>query len=439
MTQVVVVGAGLAGLTCARMLHEQGVAVTVLEASDDVGGRVRSDRVDGFILDRGFQVLFDAYPAVLRHIDLDALRLHRFAPGALIAERGRQTVLADPTRPARLRDLLATVSTRAVTFSDKLRVARLVLSLYGGSGDQSTEPDRMSTMDFLRTEGFSERIIQRFFRPFFAGVFLETRLETSVAEFRFYMRMLQSGYATLPTDGMGEITQQLAAPLKRVDAVRCSTPVVELLRDGGRVTGVRTADGETIHADEVVLAVEAPVAAKLAGVPVPEGARVNTTIYFAGTQPVYEDRLVVLNTAPDGLINTAQQISNVASSYAPQGRHLLGVSIVAIPDDDDLTLAHRVMAELRQLFGRDRRALRALEGYKHLRTYRIPYAQFPQPAGIFSRLPGNNVNQPGLSIAAEWTDASSINGAMTSGERCAMLLLNELVGPRTTNHRPPEF
>ncbi len=341
-------------------------------------------------------------------------------------ERGRQTVLVDPTRPSSLRDVLTTVSTRAVSFGDKLRVARLVLSLYGTSGDQRAEPDRMATMDFLRTEGFSERIIQRFFRPFFAGVFLDPNLETSAAAFRFYMRMLQAGRTVIPAGGMGEISQQLAAPLKRAGAIRCATPVAELLREGGRVVGVRTDAGETIRADEVVLATEAPAAAKLAGVPVPEGVRQTTTVYFAGTRPLYNGKMIVLNTAPDPLVNNAQLLTNIAPSYAPQGRHLLSVSVVGIPDMDDQTLSAAVLSELRVMFARDPQALRALEGYAHLRTYRILYAQFAQPAGIYSRLPGNNVNQPGLYVAAEWTDASSINGAMTSGERCATLILNEI-------------
>ena len=425
MTQVLVIGAGLGGLTCARLLQQNGVAVTVLEASDDVGGRVRSDFVDGFVLDRGFQVLFNAYPAVRRNLDLDALRLQPFDPGAIIAERGRQVVLSDPTRSSSLRDVLATVSTRAVSFSDKLRVARLVLSLFGDTGDQRAEPDRLQTMDFLRTEGFSERIIQRFFRPFFAGVFYDPALETTVAAFRFYMRMLQSGYAMLPAGGMGQITQQLAAPLRDTGAIRCNTPVVDLLREENRVVGVRTADGATIRADEVVLATEAPTAAKLAGVPVPEGVRQGTTIYFAGAKPLYDGRKIVLNTAHDALVNNVQMLTNVAPSYAPPGRHLLSVVIIGVPDQDDETLSHAVLAELREMFARDRRALRVLDGYTLLRTYRIPYAQFAQPPGIYSRLPGNHVNQPGLYVAAEWTEGSSINGAMTSGERCAALILNE--------------
>jgi phytoene dehydrogenase-like protein len=426
MTHVVVVGAGLAGLTCARLLHGEGVDVTVLEASEDVGGRVRSDLVDGFVLDRGFQVLFDAYPAARRHLDLDALRLHPFDPGAIIAERGRQVVLADPIRRSSLRDALATASTRAVSFGDKARLLRLVLSAVSTDGDQRDEPDRQTTMDYLRAQGFSERIIGRFWRPFFGGIFLDRTLETTAAAFRFYLRMLVSGYATLPAGGMGQITQQLAAPLRSTGALRCDTPVAALVRENNRAVGVQTEAGETIRADEVVLATEAPTAARLAGIHAPEGVREGTTLYFGGTEPLYQGRKIVLNTAYDGLVNTAQLLSNVVPSYAPHRRHLLSVSVIGVPPMDDAALQSAVLAELRQMWARDGRAQRALDGYSHLRTYRIPYAQFAQPPGIYSRIPGNNVNQPGLWVAAEWTDASSINGAMTSGERCAQFILSEL-------------
>src|SRR3954451_23608760 len=143
---VIIVGAGLAGLTCARHLRQEGVDVAVLEASDDVGGRVRSDVVDGFILDRGFQVLFDNYPAVRRNIDLRSLDLQAFDPGAIICHDGRRTILTDPLRDRTFRDVVEAVITRAVTPMDKLRTLRLALRLHNPHLDQHAEPDQLSTL-----------------------------------------------------------------------------------------------------------------------------------------------------------------------------------------------------------------------------------------------------------------------------------------------------
>ncbi len=429
---VVIVGAGLAGLACARHLREQGRDCTVLEASDDAGGRVRSDTLDGYTLDRGFQVLFEAYPAVKRNLDLEALDLQPFEPGAIICYDGRRTVLTDPLRDRTPGHIVETVRSSSIPFADKLRTAQLVTKLVPGSGDvdQDGEPDLQSTLEYLCSQGFSDEIIDRFFRPFFGGIFLERELATTEAAFRFYYRMLATGRTSIPAGGMGAITRQLAAPLKASGSLRCGARVVALARDGQRITGVKLDDGTAIDADAVVLAVEAPAAARLIDLPLmPEGARQEAAIYFAGTTQLYQGRKILLNAAPDALVNNAQLISNVAPTYAPPGRHLLSAVVLGMPAMDDRELVVATMRDLRRMFAGNAWAQQALGTYYPLRVYRLQYCQFPQLTGIFSRLPTNRTPYPGLYIAAEWTEASSINGALTSGERCAEAL--------TTDQRRP--
>ncbi len=424
---VLIVGAGLAGLTCARHLHAQGIEVTVVEASDDVGGRVRSDVVDGFTLDRGFQVLFDAYPAVRRNLHLGGLDLQPFEPGAIVCRDGRVAVLTDPLRDRRWRDVEATIGTAAVPLADKLRVARLVASLLTRSGDadQHGELDEASTLTFLRVQGFSERTIDLFFRPFFGGIFLERELATTAAAFRFYLRMLAAGQTAVPARGMGTISRQLAAPLEAAGRILRNTPVVDLLHEEQRVVGVRLENGTELRARAVVLATEAPTAARLAGIDSPGGARQEAVVYFAGARPTYAGRKIVLNAAPDAYVNNAQLMSNVAPSYAPPGRHLLSAVVLGMPEEDDHMLIVRVMHDLRRMFANDSAALAALRTYYPLAVYRIRYAQFPQPVGIYRSLPTNRGEAAGLYIAAEWTESSSINGAMVSGERCAALIAED--------------
>jgi phytoene dehydrogenase-like protein len=421
---VLVIGAGLAGLVCARHLQQHNVDVQVLEGSDDVGGRVRSDYVDGFTLDRGFQVLFDQYPAVRRNLDLQALDLQAFDPGAIICYNGKRTVLTYPFRDRNVPDVLEAGLTPAVPFADKLRVLRLALTKLDRDHDQRAEPDRERTDDYLRSEGFSERTIDRFFRPFFGGVFLDRSLGTTAAAFRFYFRMLNTGQTAVPADGIGAITQQLAAPLRAAQRIRCHAPVAALLRDGEQIGGVRLESGEELEADAVVLATDAPTAARLAGLPIPEGARQTVCVYFAGRQQLYRSRKIVLNAYADAFVNNAQLLSNVASRYAPANRHLLSAAIVGIPALNDRQIVVRTMADLRRMWHGDEQAQRALDTYYPLRVYRIPYAQFDQPPGIYSTLPVNQTAQHGLFVAAEYTDASSIQGAMVSGERCAAQIIN---------------
>lgn len=421
---VIVVGAGLAGLTCARHLDKQNINVQVFEASDGVGGRVRSDQMDGFVLDRGFQVLFDAYPAVRRNVDLDALDLHAFEPGAIICRDGQRTVLTDPLRDRTWRDVLEATRSSAIPFGDKLRTLRLALKLRDRDSDQSSEPDNQSTEAYLRDEGFSEQTIDTFFRPFYGGIFLDRSLATTAAAFRFYFRMLSAGQTALPARGIGALAQQLAAPLQAAGNIQTNAPVVELLRDGPRVAGVILDNGDAVRADAVVLATDAPTARKFIGATIsaPEGALHTAAVYFAGSQPLTHSRKLILNAAPEAFVNNAQVLSNVAPSYAPVGRHLLSATVIGERNLSDSQMVINAMRDLRRMFEGNPRALQALDTHYPLRVYRIRYAQFPQPPGVYRTLPGNKTDHPNLFVAGEWTESSSINGAMTSGERCAGLV-----------------
>lgn len=422
---VLIIGAGLAGLTCARLLQRGGHDVTLLEADDGVGGRVRSDRVSGYTLDRGFQVLFDAYPAVRRQLDLAALQLRAFDPGALIALDGRLAVLTDPLRDADKGAALRAALTPIVSPLDKLRTLRLSLQLRAADESLDAGPD-VATIDYLRAQGFGARIIDRFFRPFYGGIFLSRALGTSARNFRFYFKMLSAGNTCLPAEGMGAISDQLAAPLLRDGLIRLNTRVEALLHEGARVVGVRLAGGHELRADAVVLATPAPEAARLSGLPLPKGALQATVVYFGGSAAVYGGKKIVLNASPDALVNNAQLLSNVAPSYAPPEHHLLSAAVLGAPALSDEELFARTLADLRRIFSGSRRALRALNGYAPLAIYRIAYAQFPQPPGTRAMLPTSSTSRQGLYFAAEFTDSSSINGAIASGEACAALIARDL-------------
>src|ERR687894_2613528 len=262
--RVTIVGAGLAGLTCAKVLSERGAHVTVFESSDGVGGRVRTDASDGFLLDRGFQVYFTSYPVSRRHLDHAKLDFRAFDPGAIIHREGKKTVLSDPLRDPKA--LVPTLLSDAASPADKLRTAGLAAKILPGTAATAAAENGgadTSTLDYLRASRLSERYIDSFYRPFYGGVFLSRTLYTSSRVFRFTFRMLATGRTVVPAGGMGEIPRQLAAHLPE-DAVSLSSPVDSLLREGERVVGVRAA-GVEHEADLVVVAAEAPVAGKLTG------------------------------------------------------------------------------------------------------------------------------------------------------------------------------
>lgn len=406
-TDVLIVGAGLAGLTCARHLHRRGLACKIVEASDGVGGRVRTDRVDGFLLDRGFQVLLTAYPETQRELDYAALRLGTFYAGALVrTPEGAFHRVADPLRHplGGLQTLFAPVG----SLEDKLRVAFLRQGVRRGSLAALFAREEMTTIRALRERwGFSDEMIDRFFRPFLGGILLDGELRASSRMFEFVFRMFSEGRAALPARGMGALPEQIAAGLPpgtvrlnaRAEAVSARTVTLE--------------DGETLTAARaVVVATEAPEARRLLGDVEPADARTTTTLYYAADAPPVQEAILVLNGTGQGPINTVTVLSEAAPSYAPPGRSLLSVSVLGTPDTDG-ALEKSVRQQLAAWYGA------AAHGWEHLRTYRIAYA-LPEQAPPFLSPPQKPLRHAsGCFLCGDHRRTASLNGALASGRHAA--------------------
>ncbi len=357
---VLIVGAGLAGLCCARRTHQAGLRPLVLETSDGVGGRVRTDRVDGFRLDRGFQVFLTAYPEAKKSLDYQALDLRSFQPGALVRQGGAFHRLTDPWR--RPLQELRSLFTPVGSYLDKARVGRLHSQVLRGSLEDCFNEPESTTLQALQGAGFSHSMIDRFFRPFLSGIFLEPDLQTSSRMFRFVFRMFSSGDACLPAEGMEAIPRQLAAGLP-ADSVRLGARAVRV--EAGLV---HLASGEVLRTRAVVVAVEGAAAADLLGEKLSAAAQGVTCLYFAADQPPVEEPILVLNGEGQGPVNNLCVPSFVSPAYAPQGQHLVSATVLGIPKQDDARLEADVPDHLAGWYGP------AVHGWRHLRTYRIPFA-----------------------------------------------------------------
>jgi len=412
--EVVIVGGGLAGLTAACHLAEAGVEVRLFERREEAGGRVRTREQEGFLLDRGFQVLFTAYPAVRRELDLDALDLRRFDPGATIARAGRRSVLADPFRDPG--SLLESVLNDEVTLGDKLRTLRLRREALRGDPDAIETGDR-SIRTALRDRGFSEAFIEHFAAPFYGGITLDRSLaDTSAFVFGYTFAMLSRGATAVPGDGMEAIPTQLAERAERAGVtLETGSAVSAVSFSGGDVTVA--VDGETVTPDAAIVATDPASARDLTGVEaIPTDARSCVTQYLALPRDTALDgaRRLVLNPTTEGP-NQIAPLSAVAPEYAPPGRSLLSATYLGSPDADDGTLLTRTRETLDRWYpGRD------FGGMELLDTDRIAFAQFDQPPGIRDALPGVDAPEGGVFLAGDYTRWSSIQGAMASGRDAAL-------------------
>ncbi len=406
---VIVIGAGLSGLACALTLQARGLTPLVLEASDGIGGRVRTDQHQGFLLDRGFQVLQTWYPEAQRWLDYGALDLRPFYPGALVRSGGRFHRVSDVwRRPWRLPEMLLSP---IGTLGDKLRLLGLRHScLRGTIADLYARPET-TALARLQARGFSTRMLDRFFKPFFSGVFFDPDLGVSSRTFEFLFRAFALGDTALPARGMGAIPAQLAARLRG-----------EWLRLGCRVTGLEQGQavldgGERIDARALVIATDPWEAARLLGHARhagdrqrPPPARGTTCCYFAADAPPFRGPYLVLNGEGRGRINSIQCPSNLSEHYAPPGKALITVNCHGVGEDPD-RLEARIRRELGDWFGPP------VASWERLAIYPLPQAlpvQAPpvaDPATIPQRLAS------GLWVCGEYRAAPSIHWTLHSGRR----------------------
>lgn len=402
---VVVIGAGVAGLCCALDLATAGLNVRLLEASDGVGGRMRTDVLDGFRLDRGFQVFNPDYPQTRRRVNGRPLGLCRLTPGFLLqTPRGRVQV-ADPVRHPRA---LADVARGRVGSARDL-AALALLSTRDALAPAAVlkRGEDQTAQAALRAAGMSQQFIDRVLRPFFAGVFLEPDLATSSRMFHLVWRSMLHGRIALPAAGIGAVPAQLAAALPP-GTLRLDTAVAGLFD-----TGVVLSDGAQLPARAVVVATDPAAAARLLPELEPPAMRAVTTYYHVTERaPMAEPTLIV-----DGemrILNTLV-ISNVVPGYAPPGHALISTSAL---DDGSQAARENVRARLSSIYGTDAGAWTPIARY-HI-PGALPAMQPPWPLMRPTEV------RPGVHACGDYRATGSVQGAMASGARAARDVISTL-------------
>lgn len=428
-TGVIVVGAGLAGLAAATRLQADNIPFLLIEASDAVGGRVRTDFVDGFTLDRGFQIFITAYPEARKLLDYDALELRRFYSGAKVFYGGRFHTVADPLR--HFPDALQSLSNPIGSVIDKLLIALTRIRVLSQSDFQIMTADEVKTAELLRSIGFSDAVLDRFFRPFFGGIFFDRELETTSRLFDFVFKCLALGDNTLPKNGIAAIPDQLAANLNP-SSILLNSKVISIDHESEQGVLVNLESGRSIRSDlGVILAIEEFNAVRiLSGKALTAGAKspVRSTIclYFTVDEDKLpaKDPVLFLNGSGQGIVNNMFFASNVAPSYAPAGKALVSVSVIGLCEGvAEEEVVERVVEELSGWFG-----AAAVGWWKFSRMYRIEYAQ-PNQCPPTNLMKEARVKE-GLYICGDYVTNATFDGALVSGRKAVEALLKDRAAAR---------
>ena len=408
---IAIVGGGLAGLACAQELHLAGKEFVLFEAAPCVGGRQRTSRRDGFILDHGFQVVLSSYDAVSSLCDTAALRPCWFESGALLHDGKKLTHLASP-----LENPLTALFSSALSIADKLRLAllgaELLLTPARTLLARCASPQDVSTTAYLKQRGFSEAFFTRFAQPFFGGVLLDNGLESSAGLFLYYLKNFLTGRAWVPAEGIQALPESLAARLPS-SSLRLNSRVAAISRDPG---GVVLENGEIFRADQIVLALDEPSLCRLLGLPSPLPARGVSVVYFKTRTSLYNRACIVLPEGAGRLVRHFVQITNIAPGFAPHGWHLISATVLDPAGRSAEELAGEAAREIAGVFPH---AAGALE---HLETIHVPYAVPAQPPGFAARNPFPDLPR-NVYACGDWERGASIQAALRSGIETAKRVL----------------
>lgn len=405
---IYIVGAGISGLIAAMVLEEKGHCPIVLEKSDRVGGRLKTDTIKGYQLDRGFQVLLSAYPAAQKYLDYEQLHLQGLKAGACIFKNNKAQLFGDPLRDASL--LFPSIMSGIAKPSDLLKIAKLTICLKNKSLSSIFQEKEESTLEMLQKLGFSNQLIKEFFKPFFSGIFLENELITSSRMFNFVFKMFAEGNAFIPKRGIEAIPLQLKEKLKQT-SFRFHTSVKTVNKKS-----IQLENGEVLNSDYTLIATDAK---QLIEPTKAEQLKWKScqTLYFTSHNRIIEKSFIGLISQPDSFINNLFYHSSIEMAER-KGEELLSVTVAQKHQLSQQALIQKVKEELKLLCG--------IENLQFLHLYDIKNA-LPNLQDLqYSPTKEKSKPKEGLYVAGDHTANSSLNAAILSGEQAALMLLEDL-------------
>lgn len=404
---VIVVGAGVAGLRCARVLEQAGLDVLTVDAGWTVGGRIRTSVIDGFTCDWGLQTLNPVYPAIRQWVDLEALDMRYPMPALLVRRTDGLRLFADPRRVPRA--LPSMVRSRMISTSDLAALHRWVSSgiVDGRLLDAEQDTTLLASLDDYHVQG---PLRHELLLPLLHAMMADSSGRTSATYAKSVLHGVLNGDPGVPSAGMQALPEQLASRLHRPVQTEIHVDAVVRTAEG---VEVRTW-GDTFHARAAVVAVSPEAAHELVPVRPPQMQGVTTWWFAAREAPSPLPAFALDGRGRIGPVRTAVEMTSFAPSYAPPNRHL--VAAKTLLDGPDGRAKHSlVLRHLSAIYGVP------TDRWEVVAHYELPNAlptQLPPLADRQQVRVGDRVY-----VAGDHRRTGSIHGAMVSGQRAATAVL----------------
>ena len=405
-----IIGGGVCGLIAAKTLEDQGFSPIILEATNSVGGRVKTDLIEGYQLDHGFQVLLTAYPAAQKFLNFKALELQNFLPGASIFQEGKENQIGDPLRDFSL--LFPTVFSSLIPLKDKVKILQLNIQLKKKEITAIFEEKEKTTLQYLQDFGFSDEVITQFFKPFFSGIFLETQLETSSRMFEFVYKMFGTGNAAVPKAGIQAIPDQLKNQLKTTE-ILFNTKVKSVIDEQ-----ITLEDGTILESEFTIIATESTALLSNSSKKFIKWKSC-FTLYFETEKRVIAKPLIGLLPEENSLINNLFYNTSLKTALNG-GQELLCVTVIDNHGLKGDELTQKVKSELKEHFN--------IDVLRWIKTYEIPKA-LPDLKEIKYTLTATESRySEKIFLAGDTLVNGSLNAAMLSGEHVALEVIKTING-----------
>lgn len=402
----VIIGGGISGLTCAKYLNDKGMSFVIVEGSEALGGRVRTDVVEGFRLDMGFQTLLTNYPEARKILNYSNLDLNYFEPGALIKSTKGFTKFENPFKAKGTS--LSMAFSPVSSWSDRLKISKFGKYVSDMPDEELFGMDDTETIRFLKKYGWGKEIIHQFFRPFFGSIFFDNELHTSSNLFHFVFKQFFKGEMAIPAGGMQAIPEQISDLISK-ERIRLNSIVRGI--EGNQIF---LENGEVLTTDRVVIATDPNTASNLLGEDNTCEFQISTCTYFSAEySPLKGQKFITLNPDRKGVVHNLYVPTDITSSYGTTGKTLISVSTHGLEKIDERNHISRIKRELYDWFGAQ------VNVWKHLRTYHMPEAIVKFPTGTRKQSLKLDEN---LYRCGDYLAYPSLNAAMQTGREVAEMI-----------------